>query len=98
MGKQALSHTVDRKVRVCACSAAKSCPTVCDPTDCSPLGSLSMGLPRQEHWTGWPFPTPGDLNDPGIESPPPALAGSFFTTSHLESPDTKEKGVKLIYW
>ena len=40
---------------------------------------LLMGFPRQEHWSGLPFPSPGDLCDPGIE-PPPALAGAFFTT------------------
>ena len=28
---------------------------------------LSMGFPRQEHWSGLPFPSPGDLLDPGIE-------------------------------
>ena len=28
---------------------------------------LSMGFPRQEHWSGLPFPPPGDLPDPGIE-------------------------------
>ena len=28
---------------------------------------LSMGLYRQEYWSGLPFPTPGDLPDPGIE-------------------------------
>ena len=33
---------------------------------------LSMGFPRQEYWSGVPFPSPGDLPDPGIEptSPP----------------------------
>ena len=44
---------------------------------------LSMEFFRQEHWSGFPFPTPGDLPDPGVEpaSPaPPALAGDFFTT------------------
>ena len=29
--------------------------------------SLSMGLSRQEYWSGLPFPSPGDLSDPGIE-------------------------------
>ena len=38
-----------------------------------------MGFPRQEYWTGLPFPTPGDLPDPEIESVSPALAGEFFT-------------------
>ena len=28
---------------------------------------LSMGIPRQEYWSGWPIPSPGDLPDPGIE-------------------------------
>ena len=44
---------------------------------------LSMGFPRQEYWSGLPFPLPGDLLDPGIEpgSPAsPALAGGFFTS------------------
>ena len=42
-----------------------------------------MRFPRQEYWSGLPFPSPGDLPDPGIEpaSPvSPALAGGFFTT------------------
>ena len=29
--------------------------------------SLSMGFPRQEHWSGLPFPPPGDLPDSGIK-------------------------------
>ena len=34
---------------------------------------LSMGFPRQEYWGELPFPSPGDLPDPGIESWSPAL-------------------------
>ena len=44
---------------------------------------LSMGFPRQEYCSGLPFPSPGDLSDPGIEPAAPvspALAGRFFTT------------------
>ena len=41
---------------------------------------LSMGFPRQEYWSGLPFPSPGDLPDPGIKPASPALAGGFFTT------------------
>ena len=37
-----------------------------------------MGFLRQEYWSGLPFPPPGDLPDPGIESVSPALAGGFF--------------------
>ena len=45
---------------------------------------LSMEFSRQEDWSGLPFPTPGDLPDPGIEPVSfvsPALAGVFFTSS-----------------
>ena len=63
-------------------AVAQSWPTLCDPIDRSPPGPLSMGFSRQKYWSGWPFPPPGDLLDPGIElaSPAsPALAGGFFT-------------------
>ena len=39
-----------------------------------------MGFYRKEYWSGLPFPSPGDLPGPGIESKSPALAGEFFTT------------------
>ena len=39
---------------------------------------LSMGFSRQEYWSGLPFPSPGDLPDPGIKLTSPALAGGFF--------------------
>ena len=42
--------------------------------------ALSMGFPRQEYRSGLPFPSLGDLPDPGIEPVSPALAGGFFTT------------------
>ena len=41
---------------------------------------LSMGFLRQEYWSGLPFPSPGDLPDPGIEPASPGLAGGFLTT------------------
>ena len=44
---------------------------------------LSMGFSRQGYWSGLPFPSPGDLSDPGIELASPALAGIFFTTEPL---------------
>ena len=50
---------------------------------------LSMGFSRQESWSGLPYPSPGDLSDPGIEPvslTSPALAGRFFTTSGKVSP------------
>ena len=48
---------------------------------------LSMGLSRQEYWNGLPFPSSGDLPDPGIEPmslKSLALAGGFFTRATWE--------------
>ena len=49
------------------------CPTLCEPLDCSPPGSSVHGISRHELWSGLPFPSPGDLPDPGIEPGSPAL-------------------------
>ena len=40
-----------------------------------------MELPKQEYWSGLPFPCPGDLLNPGIKPVSPALAGGFFEPS-----------------
>ena len=45
---------------------------------------LSVEFSREEYWIGLPFPTPGDLPEPGIEPKSlvsRALAGRFFTTA-----------------
>ena len=47
---------------------------------------LSMGLPRQEYWSGLPRPSPGHLSYPRIISISPALAGGFFTTEKPGKP------------
>ena len=47
---------------------------------------LSMGFSRQEHWSGLPFPPPGDLSNPGIKPASlasPALAGELLPLSYL---------------
>ena len=49
----------------------QSCPTLCDPMDYQ--APLSMGFSRQEYWSELPFPSPGNLPDPGMEPGPPAL-------------------------
>ena len=38
----------------------------------------SMGSPRQEYWSGLPFPTPGDLPNPGVKPGSPALQADFL--------------------
>ena len=47
---------------------------------------LSMGFVRQEYWSGLPFPSPGDLPNPGIKPASPALEGGFFTTEPPRNP------------
>ena len=46
-----------------------------------------MGFPRQEYWSGLPFPSPGGLPDPGIKRVSPALAGGFFFFFSIETPE-----------
>ena len=45
----------------------------------------SLGLSRQEHWSGLPFPSPGDLPDPGIEPRSPELQvdALLFESPHI---------------
>ena len=51
----------------------QSCPTLCGSMDCSLPGScLSVEFSRQEYWSGFLFPPPGDLPNPGTEPVPPA--------------------------
>ena len=50
---------------------------------------LSLGFPRQEYWSGLPFPSPVDLPDQGNEPVFPALAGEFFTAEPPGKPQNK---------
>ena len=59
---------------------AKSCLTLAAPSPVARQAPLSMGFPRQEYWSGLPFPSPGGLPDPGTEPRSPTLTSSFFTT------------------
>ena len=59
---------------------AKLCLTLATPWIIACHSSLSMGFPRQEYWSGLPFPSLGDLPNPRIEVGSPALqAGSLLT-------------------
>jgi len=50
---------------------------------------LSTGFFRQEYSSGLPFPPPGDLPNPGLETVSPSLAGGFFTTESPGKPYSK---------
>ena len=65
-----------RKVYTCEkCKVwvTQSCPTLCNSMTVACQAPLSMKLSRREYWNGLPFPSPGDLPDPGIEPQSPAL-------------------------
>ena len=66
---------------------AQLCLTLFDPMDCILPHSSIHGFPRQEYWGGLPFPSPGDLPDPGIKPASPALSGRFFTTEPPGKPE-----------
>ena len=52
---------------------AQSCPTLCNPLDCSPQAPLSVEFSRQKYESGLPFPPPGDLPDSGFKARSTAL-------------------------
>ena len=61
---------------------------------------LSMGFPRQEYWSGLPFPSPGDLPDPGTEPTSPtldALVGRFLTAEPFEKPRCEVHELYLVH-
>ena len=66
---------------------AKLCPTLATPWTVAHQAPLSMGFSRQEYWNGLPFPSPGDLPDPGIEPGSPALQADDLLTEVWGKPD-----------
>ena len=73
-------HSIDWCVCMYACSVMSDSAI---PRAVAHHAPLSMEFSRQEYWSELPFPTPGDLPNPGIKSMSPAspvLAGRFFTT------------------
>ena len=69
------------------CLVAQSRPTLSTPWTAACHAPLSMGLSRQEYWSGLPCLPPGDPPNPRIEPMFPALAGRFFTAEPLGKPD-----------
>ena len=70
------------------------CPVEADsaiPWTVAHQAPLSVALPRQEYWSGLPFPPPRDLPDPGIEPVSPSLACGSFTTEPPGLPFTMVK-------
>ena len=89
-------------VCVCVHMRAQSCLTLRNPMDCSLPGSSAHGIFKQEYWSVLPFPSPGDLPDPGFEpsSPAsPALAGTFSTSwANRESLECYRTHTQVAYF
>ena len=71
---------------VCVCVSGQLPPTVWDPIDCSPPSSSVHGNPRQEYWSRWPCPPPGDLPNPGIKPEAPESSALWEDSLSTESP------------
>ena len=72
-------------VCVCACTQLSHVQLFATPWTITHQAPLSMEFSWQEYWSGLPFPTPGDLPNPGIKCVSPALTG-FFTTASPGKP------------
>ena len=68
------------KVKVKSLSRVRLCAT---PWTVAHQAPLSMGFPRQEYWSGFPFPSPGDLPYPGIKPEFPELQEDSFFLNFL---------------
>ena len=68
---------------VCLCAHSAVSNSFMTPWTVAHQAPLSMEFSRQEYWSGLPFPSPGDLPNPGTEPASPVLAGRAFTS---ESP------------
>ena len=62
-------------VCICLCVCSGVVSDSATPWTVARQASQSVRFPRQEYWSGLPFPSPGDLSGPGIEPASPALAG-----------------------
>ena len=71
------------------CLAAQSRLTLCDPMDCSPPDSSVHGILQAEYWSGFPWPPPGALPNPGIKPRSPTLQADSLPS---EPPGKPSKG------
>ena len=67
---------------LCVSACVRACVCVC-------------GFPRQEYWSGLPFPSPEELSDSGIETESPALQADSLPLGDQGSPRIKPASLKL---
>ena len=76
----------------------KSCPTLVIPWTVAHQAPLSMGFSQKEYWSRLPFPSPGDLPNPGIKPASSTLQEDSLLLSHQGSPDTGIGRSFCLYW
>ena len=106
MEKREHSRTIAGKVTWCSyCGkhygggglVAKSCPTLATQWTVALQAPPSMGFSRQEYWSGLPFPSPGDLPNPGIEPRSPELQADYFPTELLKIEVPYDPEISLLH-
>ena len=86
-----LSHQGSHESEI---TVAQSRPTLCDPMDHTVHGILQARI-----WSGWPFPSPGDLPNPGTEPRSPALQADSLLAETLGKPKNTGMGsLSLLQW
>ena len=73
---------------------AQSCPTLATPWTVACQAPLSVGFSRHEYWNGLPFPSPGDLHDPGIE---PGSSALQVDSLQSEPPGNPQIHIYIFY-
>ena len=81
----------------CAELLSRSCPTLCDPADCSPPGSSVHEISQARILGGLPCPPPGDLPNPGVEPKSSALQVDSLPSEHtLRNPGPISEGERYL--
>ena len=88
-------HGAPTITEVCVCFVVKSSPVLTTPWTGARQAPLSMGSPRQEYWSGLPFPPPGDLPDPGIK---PIISCVSCTGRWILYPLSRTLCFIKLYW
>ena len=93
-----IPQNIKNRIIISESEVAQSCPTLCDPWTEAHQAPPSMGFCRQEYWSGLPFPSPGDLPDPGIELRSPTLQADAVTSAPPGKPlNTRIQSQKTSY-
>ena len=88
--KRTKIQVVSEKVKA---KVAQLCPTLCDPWT-----TQSMEFSRPEYWSGWSFPSRGDLPNPGIELRSPALQADSLPVEPQGKPKNTGLDEHFLLW